>query len=261
MLPCWWGVALASPQKVNIKLLVLFALGATFMRGAGCTFNDLIDRNIDIHVTRTKLRPLANKEISPGYAFLFFILQCLGGLIILGCLPQRCWPLGLIGLVLLAIYPFMKRVTHWPQLVLGFAFNLGIIFGVVAVLPYGAIQWFPVLCLYGAGIFWTLGYDTIYALQDKTDDLKIGVKSTAIYFGESIKIALSLIYSLVFVSLALVGYWENANDIFYSLLGIGFFTTLVMLYRMNPHNEGNCQKAFNANSYLGLLIWIALLTL
>lgn len=231
------------------------------MRSAGCTLNDLIDRNIDVHVTRTKLRPLANNEIPQTRAFLYFILQCLGGLIVLACLPQRCWPLGIIGLVLLAIYPFMKRITHWPQLVLGFAFNLGVIFGVVAVLPYKAIHWFPVLCLYVAGIAWTLGYDTIYALQDKADDLKIGVKSTAIYFGDSIKVALFLTYSLVFASLTLVGYWENVSGIFYSILGIGFFITVVMLYRFNPHNIQDCHKAFHANPYLGLLIWGALLIL
>lgn len=264
MLPCWWGVTLASafvtPHLLNLNLLLLFALGSLFMRGAGCTFNDLIDRNIDAEVARTKTRPLAKGEISPRQALLFFCLQCLGGLAVLVSLPRRCWPLSLVGLALLVLYPFMKRITHWPQLVLGFAFNLGVIFGAVAVAPYQALNWPVVLSLYGAGIAWTMGYDTIYALQDRDDDLKIGVKSTAIRFGNHVKLALSACYGIMFALLGNVGYWAKGGVVYYGLMGVCMLVTAYRLYYLNPHDTDDCQKAFNANSSLGWLVWGALLT-
>jgi 4-hydroxybenzoate polyprenyltransferase len=261
MLPCWWGVALAAPGSFPIKFLFLFALGATAMRSAGCTFNDLIDRDIDRHVTRTKIRPLTAGEISSRQAFLFFCVQCLGGLVVLFYLPPRCWPLSLIGLGLLVIYPFMKRVTHWPQLILGFAFNLGVIFGAAVITPYEAINWPATLTLYGVGITWTLAYDTIYALQDKEDDLKIGVKSTAIQFGDRVKTALVLIYALMFALLAAVGYFAKGNMPYYVLVGVGAVGTMIRLHPLNPKNSADCLKAFNANPSLGWLIWVALLLL
>lgn len=261
MLPCWWGVTLAASHTLNLKFLLLFALGATTMRGAGCTFNDLIDRDIDAKVTRTKTRPLVSGEISPPHAILFFCFQCLAGLTVLLSLPPRCWPLSVVGLALLALYPFMKRLTHWPQLILGFAFNSGVIFGAVAVTPYEAINWPAVFSLYGSGIAWTMGYDTIYALQDKEDDLKIGVRSTAIRFGKHVKPALVMSYGMMFVLLASVGYWAKAGAAYYSLIGLSAFITAALLFHLNPTNTTDCLKAFNANPYLGLLIWGALLTL
>ena len=231
------------------------------MRGAGCTFNDLIDRDIDTKVARTKMRPLANGEISSRQALIFFGAQCLGGLAVLVALPLRCWPLSLGGLALLALYPFMKRITHWPQLILGFAFNLGVIFGAVAVTPYKALNWFAILSLYGAGIAWTIGYDTIYALQDREDDLKIGVKSTAIRFGNHVKLALSICYGIMFALLGNVGYWVKGGVAYYGLIGLCVLLTGYRLYHLQPNAPNDCQKAFNANSYLGWLVWGALLTL
>ena len=231
------------------------------MRGAGCTFNDLIDRDIDAKVNRTKMRPLANKEISPRQALIFFGLQCLGGLTVLLALPPRCWPLSLVGLALLGIYPFMKRLTHWPQLVLGLAFNLGVFFGTVAVASYETLNWPAVLGLYGAGIAWTMGYDTIYALQDKEDDLKIGVKSTAIHFGSYVKPALSVCYGIMFALLGGVGYLTKGGLVYYGLIGLSIFVTYYGLFQLNPNDTNDCQKAFQANSYLGWLVWGALLTL
>jgi 4-hydroxybenzoate polyprenyltransferase len=265
MLPCWWGVTLASsfatPPSLNLNLLLLFALGALFMRGAGCTFNDLIDRDIDAKISRTKMRPLANGEISPQQAVIFFSAQCLGGLAVLVALPSRCWPLSLVGLALLALYPFMKRMTHWPQLVLGFAFNLGVLFGAVAVTPYEALNWLAIISLYGAGIAWTMGYDTIYALQDKEDDLKIGVKSTAIRFGKHVKLALGVCYGIMFTLLGNIGYRADGGIAYYGLMGLCMLVTAYRLFRLNPNDTQDCQKAFNANPYLGWLVWGALLTL
>lgn len=231
------------------------------MRGAGCTFNDLIDRNIDAKVNRTKMRPLANNEISPRQALIFFGLQCFGGLAILQALPLRCWPLSLVGLALLGVYPFMKRLTHWPQFILGFAFNLGVLFGTVAVASYETLNWPAVLGLYGAGIAWTMGYDTIYALQDKEDDLKIGVKSTAIRFGNYVKPALGMCYGTMFILLGSVGYLATGGIVFYGLIGLCIFLTFYQLFRLSPNDAQDCQNAFNANTYLGWLVWGALLAL
>lgn len=261
LLPCWWGVTLADPSAWNLKLLLLFALGATVMRGAGCTFNDWVDQDIDRQVSRTRDRPLAKGELSSHQVFRFFAFQCLVGLVVVLNLPKRCWPLSLIGLALLGIYPFMKRLIYWPQLILGLAFNFGVIFGAVAVLSYAAIDWPLILSLYGAGIAWTLGYDTLYALQDKEDDLKIGVKSTAIYFGDHIKSALVIIYGVMFGMLTFVGYQASGGVLYYGLIGLGALAKGLYLMRLNPTRPKDCLKAFRANMILGWLVWLALLVL
>jgi 4-hydroxybenzoate polyprenyltransferase len=261
ILPCWWGITCAAPGTLNLQLLLLFAIGATVIRGAGCTFNDLIDRNIDAQVARTKTRPLATGELSPAQAFVFFCLQGLAGLAILVFfLPMRCWPLSLVQLALLLLYPFMKRITYWPQLILGIGINFGIIFGAIAVAPYEAINWPAIISLYGAAIAWTMGYDTIYALQDKEDDLKIGVKSTAIRFGDHLKVALGISYSVMFALLVNVGYWAKGGLIYYSILGLGMGITAVQVFLLNPTDGTHCQKIFS-NPYLGWFVWVALLIL
>lgn len=259
--PCWWGITLASPHGFNLSLLLLFALGATFIRGAGCTFNDLMDRDIDRQVARTKTRPLASGEISPFHAFAFFCLQGMAGLMVLLYLPARCWPLSLVQLGFLVIYPLMKRITYWPQLILGFAINFGVIFGAVAAMPYEALNWPAVLSLYGVGIVWTVGYDTIYALQDKEDDLKIGVKSTAIRFGENVKGSLFALYGLMFALLAFVGYGAKGNVAYGCLIAASAFVTAIQLHRFDPNKSTDYSKMFQANAYLGGLIWVALLCL
>jgi 4-hydroxybenzoate polyprenyltransferase len=261
ILPSWWGITLASHDTLNLKFLILFAIGVTIIRGAGCTLNDWADKDFDRHVARTKTRPLASEELPPNHALVFFCLQGLAGLVLLVCFfPMRCWPLSLIQLALLTLYPFMKRITYWPQLILGFAINFGVIFGAVAVAPVEAINWPALLCLYGAGIAWTIGYDTIYALQDKEDDLKIGIKSTAIRFGEQIKPALSTSYGVMFFLLGSVGYFAGGSLFYYSIVGIGILVTASQLFYLDPTNPAQCQNIF-ANPYLGWLVWGALLGL
>jgi 4-hydroxybenzoate polyprenyltransferase len=152
----------------------------------------------------------------------------------------------------------MKRLTHWPQAVLGLAFNLGVIFAVVAIAPYESVNWLAALSLYGAGIIWSIGYDTLYAFQDKEDDLKIGVKSTAIRFGEHGQAALMVIYILMFLLLSSVGYWMNGNALYYSLITIAALATLGYLKSLDITNPTACQKAFNLNPLLGGLVWVAL---
>ena len=261
MLPCWWGVAQADPKSWNFRLLVLFAVGSLLMRGAGCILNDLIDRDIDRQVTRTKNRPLATGELSLYQALVSFGFHCLGGLAILLMLPPRCWPISLVGLLLLILYPFMKRLTHWPQAVLGLAFNLGVIFAAVAITPYESVNWLAVMSLYGAGIAWSIGYDTLYAFQDKEDDLKIGVKSTAIWFGNHGQVALMVTYALMFLLLASVGHWMNGSTLYYSLITIAALATFGYLKFLDTTAPNACQQAFNLNPLLGGVIWVALLTL
>jgi len=184
LFPGWWSLALAAPpgNLPDGEVMVLFAIGAFVMRGAGCTVNDIVDRDIDAKVARTAERPLASGRLSLTQALVFLVLQlCVGFVILL-----QFWPLaiklGVLSLLLVVAYPFMKRITWWPQAFLGLTFNWGALMGYAAVTD--TLAWPPVL-LYIAGFFWTLFYDTIYAHQDKEDDALIGVKSTARYFGEN----------------------------------------------------------------------------
>ena len=186
LLPCWWGLFLAQIARggglPNLWFAFLFLLGAIIMRGAGCTLNDIVDRNYDGLVARTKGRPIPSGRVSVKQAQIFLVSQCLLGLVILLQFNPYTIVLASASLLIVVIYPFMKRVTHWPQLVLGLAFNWGALVGWSAV--QNSLAW-PPLVLYLGGIFWTLGYDTIYAHQDKEDDVLIGVKSTALQFGEN----------------------------------------------------------------------------
>jgi len=182
LFPCWWSIALAAPPGgfPSLRLLVLFAIGALVMRGAGCTINDMADREFDRKVTRTAVRPLASGAVSMRGAFAFLALQLLIGLVILLQLSPLAIALGVGSLALVVTYPFMKRVTYWPQAFLGLTFNWGALMGYAAA--ENRLDAGPLL-LYGAGIAWTLVYDTIYAHQDKEDDALIGVRSTALKFG------------------------------------------------------------------------------
>src|SRR5271168_56294 len=181
LFPSWWGIALAGPSWPDPVLLALFALGAVAMRGAGCTLNDIADRDYDGQVARTQLRPLPSGAISVCQAMIFLLLQLTVGAAVLFSLNRTTILLGAAVLGLIATYPFMKRITYWPQVFLGLNFNWGALMGWTAVT--GALGW-PPLLLYIGGVFWTLGYDTIYAHQDKEDDIRIGVKSSAIALGE-----------------------------------------------------------------------------
>lgn len=180
--PCWWSLALASTDgPPPVSLLILFAVGALLMRSAGCIINDMADREFDAQVERTKSRPLASGEISIQTASLLLgmLLSLSLGVVLL--MRSELLYYAAASLLLVAAYPFMKRITFWPQAFLGLTFNLGALFGWIAL--HGAPDW-PALWLYLAGICWTIGYDTIYAHQDIEDDIKVGVKSTAIRFGQ-----------------------------------------------------------------------------
>src|SRR6516165_8738717 len=202
LFPGWWGIALASRRWPDPVLLLLFAIGAVAMRSAGCTLNDIADRDYDGQVARTRLRPLPSGAISLRRAMIFLLLQLTVGAAVLFTLNRTTILLGAAVLVLIATYPFMKRITYWPQVFLGLNFNWGALIGWTAVT--GALAW-PSLLLYVGGVFWTIGYDTIYAHQDKEDDIRIGVKSSAIALGAHTRPWLFVFYG------AAVLFWSAAG--------------------------------------------------
>ena len=243
--------------KKNIFLIIIFLIGSTVMRGAGCIINDIFDRDLDKSVSRTKNRPIASGEISIRDAFLLFLFLSGLGLTILLSLNLLSILIGFISFLLLIIYPLSKRVTYWPQLILGITFNVGVLIGFSSAT--GNIN-FTILFLYAAGIFWTLGYDTIYAVQDIEDDLKIGIKSTALLFGKNVKAWVFFFYSSVLLMLTIFGALSHQNLYYF----FGLFFVALLLYRqvkyLSLDNPEICLSLFKSNQYVGLLICCALLT-
>jgi len=251
LLPCWWGAALATPTWPDATMFVLFTIGAVVMRGAGCTVNDLADRKFDARVARTATRPIASGQISVLKAFVFLALQLLLGLSILLQFNAFTVALGVSSLLLIVLYPFMKRITYWPQLFLGFTFNWGALLGWAAV--KGELS-APAFVLYGAGIFWTLGYDTIYAHQDKEDDVLIGVKSTALKFGDGTKPWLVGFYSITVILLAATGLLANLAWPFYSGLTLAALHLAWQIKSVDIANSKNCLRRFKSNRDFGLIL-------
>lgn len=212
LLPCWWGAALgaiaAGDSLPNLWHLCLFALGSILMRGAGCAFNDLVDKDIDAQVERTRARPLASGQLRRSQAAVFIVgLSLLGLVILLQFNALTIW-LGIGSLGLVAAYPFMKRITWWPQAWLGLTFNWGALLGYTATT--GDMGW-PALCLYAAGIAWTLGYDTIYACQDVEDDALVGVRSTARLFAAAVPLWVGRFYAATLVLLLMAAIGAGAS--------------------------------------------------
>lgn len=255
--PCWWGISLATQQGTypDFRLLGLFAFGAFAMRSAGCAFNDIVDRDFDNRVDRTEARPLASGQISLREAVLFLMLMCLLGLLVLMQFNTYTIILGLASLVLVVIYPFMKRITYWPQLFLGLTFNWGALIGWTAVT--GSLGLEPVL-LYIAGVFWTLGYDTIYAHMDKNDDILVGVKSTALRFGENTRAWLFVFYGLTLGFLVLVGINGDLMVIYYFGVIALLFHFKNQIEKLDIHDPANCLRVFKSNMIVGLLLFLGL---
>lgn len=257
LLPCWWGVVLAGQGGIpNIGLMILFALGAIVMRGAGCVVNDLYDRKLDAQVERTSTRPLASGEVKPWQAILLlFGLLCIGFLIL--CAFNRATIIaGAASLLLVFIYPLMKRVTWWPQLFLGLTFNWGALLGWISV--RGELGW-PALLLYVAGIAWTLAYDTIYAHQDAEDDRKVGIKSTALLFGERSPRIVGGFYALFLMLLVLVGIVASLSAVYYWCMAVIALGVLAIMWQWDVNSPPNCLARFKNNRDIGLLVFIALL--
>jgi 4-hydroxybenzoate polyprenyltransferase len=255
LFPAWWGIVLASPGWPDPVLLLLFAVGAVAMRGAGCTLNDIADRDYDARVARTRLRPLPSARINVVQAGVFLLAQLAVGAAVLFSLNRISILLGVAVLGLIGTYPFMKRITYWPQLFLGLNFNWGALIGWTAVT--GTLDW-PAVLLYLGGVFWTLGYDTIYALQDVEDDAMIGVKSTARLFGERVRPAVALFYAGALVCwlaagiLAGGGWWLALLAVPAVLLGWQVGT-------LDARIEGNALVRFKANHWVGLALTAVLL--
>ena len=260
MMPCFWGVLAASNsyQEVseNLYYFLIFAVGSIIMRSAGCVINDLFDKDLDKYVLRTAQRPLASGTISSTEAIIIFILLNLCGLAILLTLNLLAIIIGLISFMLFIVYPLMKRITYWPQFFLGITFNVGCLIGYASVENILNIQ---IAFLYLAGIFWTLGYDTIYAHQDRSDDLDIGIKSTAILFGEKTKYWVAVFYSLMLLSLFSFGVFNQTNFLFF----IGLFFVAMHLYyqikKLDINNSKGCLKIFKSNQQVGILVVLAIL--
>jgi 4-hydroxybenzoate polyprenyltransferase len=256
VIPCWWGVALAAPGMPDLWLMYLFFIGAVVMRGAGCVINDIYDRKLDALVARTKTRPLASGEVKLWQAFL--LLAFLLGLGFLTLLQFNSFTVcaGIASLALVISYPLMKRMTWWPQLFLGFTFNWGALLGWSAV--KGGLG-LPALLLYAAGIFWTLGYDTIYAHQDLADDERVGIKSTARYFGASSPFWVALFYALAIILLIAAAALTHEGRGFYVVLAIAAIYIAAQLSFWRREDPINCLKRFKSNRDFGLLVLVGII--
>lgn len=257
--PCAMGVGLAAvaqpPTGFDYRALVLFLIGSIAMRGAGCTLNDLVDHDIDAQVERTRSRPIPSGQVSKRNAAIWLIAQCLVGLVILLQFNAFTIQLGIASLVLVVIYPFMKRITWWPQLFLGLAFSYGALLGWTNT--FGAL-YAPAFYLYAGAILWTIGYDTIYALQDIEDDAMVGVKSTARLFGQHAKLIIALFYAGAFALWLQAGLSASGwlNFVYASIPA-----ALILIWQvvtLDPASPANCLKRFKANHYVGLALTLAL---
>jgi 4-hydroxybenzoate polyprenyltransferase len=251
LFPGWWGIALAAEHWPDPRLLALFALGAVVMRGAGCTLNDIADRRYDAQVARTRLRPLPSGAVGVRQAVAFMLAQLAVGAAVLLSLNRTAILLGLAVLLLIGPYPFMKRITYWPQLFLGLNFNWGALLGWTAVT--GALGW-PSLLLYVGGVFWTLGYDTIYAHQDKEDDLRIGVKSSALALGANTRPWLFLFYTGAVGLWAVAGWRAGIGAPFWLGLGLAAGQLAWQAARVDIDDPADCLSKFRSNRYVGWLV-------
>ena len=255
--PCTWGLTLAfyfnKATDLYLKYLILFFLGSVLMRTAGSIFNDIVDKDLDKKVERTKERPIASGKISTFSAFLYIILLCLIALVILLQFNTLTIILGASSMILVVAYPFMKRITYWPQLFLGLTFNWGIIMGWSSLTNNISIE--PII-LYLSAIFWTLGYDTIYGLQDIHDDEIIGVKSTSIKFKNNVKVFVGTCYSLcVFLILTMFVMMDiNKYLLILMIPFIAMFIYQIKIFKIS--NSESSLLAFKNNNLTGLLIFI-----
>jgi 4-hydroxybenzoate polyprenyltransferase len=258
--PCAWSLAMTQWFVLNnylfIKYLILFFIGSIIMRSTGCVYNDIIDKKIDIKVQRTKNRLIASGKITIKTAWLVILLLLIPAFIILFQFNNFSKILGLSSGLLIVTYPFMKRITFWPQLFLGFTFNWGVLLGWSVFFENLTIE---TIILYMAGVFWTLGYDTIYALQDRRDDLKIKVKSTAIKFGHDLKNFLSFCYISLITLLIALGLLTDRSFLYFVLIVIAAMHLayqVLIMQKIKSNNKEKVQIVFNSNNSFGILIFL-----
>ena len=265
LMPCWWSAALATiaahdPAAHEIWPrfwhIVLFLIGAFAMRGAGCTWNDIVDRDIDGKVERTRSRPIPSGQVSVKQAAAFLVLQALVGLVVLLQFNWFAVGTGIASLGIVAIYPFMKRITYWPQTVLGLAFSWGALMGWAAA--FGRLD-APAYILYAGSIAWVIGYDTIYAHQDRDDDALIGVKSTALLFGEGTKPMLSLFYGLAVVLIGVAIHLAGGGIV--AALALSAFAAQLVwqIVKLDIDDPDLCLRLFRSNRDAGLVLFAGML--
>ena len=259
--PCAWGLTIAIDFSKNINVyifyLILFFLGSVLMRSAGCIVNDILDKDFDKEVKRTKNRPIASGKISVKIGIIYSIILCLLALIVLINFNKFTIFLALASMPFAFTYPLMKRFTYWPQLFLGLTFNYGLILGWTSI--NNELNLIPII-LYVGAIFWTLGYDTIYGFQDIKDDEIIGLKSTSIKFKSNPIMFLNICYLILTSSLLIIGY-EMGYNIFYFIFMIVVIYHLfyVQLKKLKIESEVNCLKIFKSNNLVGLIIFVNLI--
>jgi 4-hydroxybenzoate polyprenyltransferase len=259
LLPCWWSAATAAiangawgPDPWHV---VLFLIGAIVMRGAGCTWNDLVDRDIDARVERTRSRPIPSGQVSVRAAYVFLVAQALVGLLVLLQFNAFAIWVGIASLATVAIYPFMKRVTYWPQIFLGLAFSWGALMGWAA--GRGTLE-LPAFLLYAGSIAWVIHYDTIYAHQDREDDALVGLKSTALLFEERTKPMLAL-FSAIAVALIGSAAWTAGAGVVFTLGLAAFAAHLTwQIVRIDIADPDSCLRMFRANRDAGLILFAGL---
>jgi 4-hydroxybenzoate polyprenyltransferase len=260
LMPCWWSLALAAGIAHHLDQLplnvALFFVGAFVMRGAGCTWNDITDRDLDAMVERTRSRPIPAGQVSVPQALVFLLAQALIGLAVLSQFNRFAVMTGIASLLIVAIYPFMKRITWWPQIVLGLAFSWGALMGFAVV--FGRID-LTALVLYAGSIAWVIGYDTIYAHQDAEDDALIGIKSTARLFGAKTHQALVLFYGLAVVLIGLAFGLAGAG--YLGFIGLAAFAAHLVwqIARLRIDDPALCLRVFKSNREAGLLLFAGLL--
>ena len=259
--PCIWGVTIAFNFSDNITIFIkysfLFLSGSVLMRSAGCIINDIVDKDFDSKVQRTKNRPIASGKVSSKLAFIYSAIICLIAFFVLIQFNLLTIILALVSMPLAFSYPYMKRFTYWPQLFLGITFNYGLILGWTAI--NNEVNLIPIIFYFGA-IFWTLGYDTIYGYQDIKDDEIIGVKSTSIRFTKNPKLFIFLCYSIFILSLFYIGIvMDFSNFYFFGMILITVHLIFFQTLRLKIQSDKNCLKIFKSNNYLGFLIFINIL--
>ena len=259
--PCIWGLTIVYDFNSNLKNYLffssLFFAGSVLMRSAGCIVNDIVDKNFDKKVERTKNRPVASGQISIKFAALYAISLCILAFFVLINFNQFTILMALISMPLAFAYPLMKRITYWPQLFLGVTFNYGLILAWISI--SNDISYIPIIFYFGA-IFWTLGYDTIYGFQDIKDDEIIGVKSTSIKFKNNPKKFLFICYLIFIFSLILVGYFMKFKIFYFMFLSIPILHLLnFQILKLNIADTNDCLNRFKSNNFLGLIVFFNIL--
>lgn len=257
LLPCLWAIAFAAKTyQQMIFPAIIFSAGAIIMRSAGCIINDIIDRDLDAEVERTKTRPLANGTVSLKEALILVAILLALALALLYLLPQEARYIGVFSIIPITIYPLMKRFHYYPQVFLGFVFNLGVL---MAWFSTSQIPSIVALLLYIAAVCWTIGYDTIYAFQDIEDDIKIGVKSLAIKYGENAPKMIWKLYQFVIIALMLVGLNMQLNFGFYLIALIGWYHLYWQVEYWDLKSPKDCALRFRSNTLFGIIMLLAIL--